>query len=80
MLSNCNWSDQAQLKQGQVDFAETMETENGNTEMETRKGKNHASYSIVSKTVFYFVLSWLGCYMLARGETEFCSCSAHLID
>jgi len=59
------------------------------TEMETRKWKhgnrnmerkNHASYSTASRTsiVFYFVHSWLGCYMLGRGETKFCSCTMHL--
>jgi len=72
---------------GQVDFTEMMETENGNgnTETETRKRKhgngnterkNCVSYSTTSKL---FVHSWLGCYMLGRGETEFCSFSTHLI-
>ena len=59
---------------GQVDFAETTETE-------TRKKKSRASYSTASRNsaVFYFVHSWLGCYMLGRGETEFCSYTTHLI-
>ena len=68
-----------------MDFAETTETEdgNGNTEMETRKEKKKSHqlrYCVKNfETVFYFVHSWLGCYMLGRGETEFCSCSPHLI-
>ena len=66
---------------GQVDFAETMETENGKQKRRHGKKKNRASYSTASRTstVFYFVHSWLGCHMLGRGETEFCSCTTHLI-
>ena len=53
---------------GQVDFAET-------TEMEVQKENNHTSYSTASRK---FVHSWLGCYMLGRGETEFSSCAMYL--
>jgi len=66
---------------GQVDFAETTETENGNGNTEGKKKKSRQLRYCVKnfKTVFYFVHSWLGCYMLGRGETEFCSCTTHLI-
>ena len=49
------------------------------TETKMQKEKKRASYSTASRTVFYIVHSWLGCYMLGRGETEFCSCTTHLI-
>jgi len=57
-----------------VDFAETTETENGNTETETRKEKDR-QYCIKNFKCIFFVPSWLGCYLLGRGETEFCSCT-----
>jgi len=66
------------VTQGQVDFAETTETENRNGNRNAER-KNHASYSTVSRTVSYIVHSWLGFYMLSRGEIEFCSCTTHLI-
>ena len=56
-----------------------LETENGNGNMETETWKwKHGKKNIALATVLVknfnlilFILAWLGCYMLGRGETEF---------
>jgi len=50
-------------------FAETTETENGNRNGNTERKKIALAIVLSQKLYFIFVLSWLGCYMLARGET-----------
>ena len=65
-----------------MDFAEfeTTETENENGNTERKKIALATVQYTASRTstVLYFVHSWLGCYMLGRGETEFSSSTAHL--
>jgi len=41
--------------------------------------KNRPGDEAIQNCIWIFVHSWLGCYMLGREETEFCSCSPHLI-
>ena len=72
------WSIRTLHLHGQVDFVKTLEY--------GKRNWKHGKKKIVLATVLrqelqlyfiLFLLNWLGCYMLGRGETEFCFPTLH---